>query len=627
MIRWSIAIALGLAVAWLAYARSATPGQRGRVLLLALMRAAAVTLVTALLLAAPSAPPRPAMPLVALDASSSWRRAGGDDSTVVRSLHTAWQTALSSAGATTGEIVLVGDSLRDASREVLGTIVPADAASRIRGAIDRASALGRPLLLLTDGEVDDADALSDAPPGSRVVVPARTARADVALSDLTVPSSASAGDTLQIAALLASGGAGSAEGMLQLTLDGAPAGRVNVPTLAAYATTRLTLPLLLPRGARTAVLQASLQVTGDVEPRNDTLRAVIEIGDRPPAVFVSTAPDLDVREVLVVLRGALALPTKAYLRLAPGVWREEGSLAPIREEDVRARASAAGMLIVHGDTSWAPRAGSTRAARALWSPASPTALARAGETTRAEEWYATGAPVSPLSSALSGLPFDSLPPLTLAGFPRGAITVLEAKLGKRGDAVPAIVAREDGGMRTLVVSGSGYAGWSLRGGRSAEAFTALWGTIFDWLAVGRGDQRAARPIASWMRAGEPIRWRRGGADSLVAAVVTLRRSSADATAPQSDTVRIRFAPGNVEASTAALPAGIYDVRTVGGASVLVVNASREWVPRAPTVRDGLLSSGALSTDAPRVSDSWWPFVAALLLLCTEWVVRRIVGLR
>ena len=216
--------------------------------------------------------------------------------------------------------------------------------------------------------------------------------------------------------------------------------------------------------------------------------------------------------------------------------------------------------------------------------------------------------------------------------PRGAITVLAAKLGKQGVAVPAIAAREDAGMRTLVISGSGYAGWALRGGRSAEAFSALWGTIFDWLAVGRGDQRAARPVASWMRTGDAARWRRGGSDSLVVAVLTRRSGpvAAGATsAPEAagDTVRIRFGTGVVEATSIAPAPGVYDVRTTGGNSVLVVNASREWVPRAATMREGPLSRGALSTDARRLSDYWWPFVAALILLCSEWIVRRLVGLR
>ncbi len=637
MTRWSIAVALALLVAWLAYARAATPGQRLRVLLLATFRFVAVLLVAALALGAPSAPPRPAPPVIAVDASASWRRAGGDDSLTVDSLHARWQSAMNGLAGTDDDVMLVGDSLRSIARGTLSDLVPSDAASRVRPAIDRAAALGRPLVLITDGEVDDVESLADAPLGSSVRVVPRPPRLDLALADLTVPSAATAGDTLQIAALLASGVVTTTEGRLQLLLDGVVAASVPVPALPPFSSSRITMPLPLPRGARTAILKATLDVAGDVEPRNDTLSAAIEIGDRPLAVFVSTAPDLDVRELLVVLRGALSLPTRAYLRLAPGVWREEGSLAPIREDEVRARAAAAGMLIVHGDTSWAPKVEGVRGrgARALWTPAPPTALARAGELTRAAEWYASSAPPSPLSTALSGLPWDSLPPLTLAGLPRGGVTVLAAKLGKRGEAVPAIVARDDAGMRTLVISGSGYAGWALRGGRSAEAFTALWGSIFDWLAVGRGDQRAARPSTAWMRAGDPVLWRRGGSDSVVAVVVTRRAAaagslaatSAATSAPSGDTIRVRFGASSVESSSASLAAGIYDVRSAGGTAVLVVNASREWIPRAPTAPDGPLSRGSLSSDAPRLADHWWPFLAALLLLSTEWIARRLVGLR
>jgi hypothetical protein len=45
------------------------------------------------------------------------------------------------------------------------------------------------------------------------------------------------------------------------------------------------------------------------------------------------------------------------------------------------------------------------------------------------------------------------------------------------------------------------------------------------------------------------------------------------------------------------------------------------------VRDGVLSRGALSSDAPRLADAGWPFVLALLVLCGEWIGRRAVGYR
>jgi len=623
VIRWTIALALGLAVAWLAYGKTGR-GERSRALLLGLLRGAAVAIVAALLLGAPSAPARPAPPLIALDASASWRRGMGDDSAAVQALRKA---AVAAAGGS-DELVFVGDSLREASADDLARAMPNDGSSRIRPAVDRAAALGRPLTLITDGEVDDAEAMAEAPAGSSVRVLPRTAKRDAAIAELSVASSATAGDTLQVAMLVVAGAAGSVDGRVSVVLDTTVVGSAAVVSLAAYSSTRVTLPLVVPRGTRLSVVRGILQVAGDVEPRNDTLATVVEIADRTPAVFVSTAPDLDVREALVVLRGALQVPTRAYLRVAPNVWREEGTLAPISEADVRARATSAGMLVLHGDTSWAgtPRTG-LRGARALWAPAPATALARAGELSRAAEWYATGAPASPLAGSLAGLPWDTLPPLTLAGPARGQFTVLEAKLGKSGEAVAAIAGRDDAGARTLIVSGSGYAGWALRAGRSAEAFTALWGAIFDWLAAGRGDARAARPALPAVRAGEPVRWRRGGPDSIVAVVLKARAASDALAAGRADSLRLRFVGASFETVGPALAAGVYDVQTSGGPSLLVVNASREWVPRAPTLRDGGTTRNALFSDAPRLVDSWWPFVLALLLLCGEWIGRRMTGLR
>lgn len=620
VIRWILALALGLAVAWLAYGRAGA-SQRVGAFALATLRAAAVTLIAAMVFGASSSPPKPLAPLVAIDVSASWLRAAGDDSAAVRTL----RALASDAASRSDQLVFVGDSLRDVTTRDIALLRPIDNASHTRVAVDRAAALGRALVLITDGELDDADALADAPQGSRVRIPIRVAKRDAAVAELALPNSATAGDTIQVSTLVVAGGAGATDGQLQLLLDGVRVGAGVVAALAPYASTRVTIPFMVPRGARISLVQAVLHIAEDVETRNDTLSASLEIGDKPPAVFISTAPDLDVREALTVLRGALQLPTRAYLRLAPGVWREEGSLAPIREEDVRARAVAAGMLILHGDTNWVPRT-IARGARALWTPAPPTALARAGEVARTPEWYASSAPASPLIGALGSLPFDSLPPLTIAGPARGDFTVLTAKLGKTGEAVPAIAGRETAGARTLIVSGSGYAGWALRGGRSGEAFTALWGAIFDWLSAGRGDLRAARPASSSVRAGEPIRWRRGGADSIVTAILTRRMHGATAPA-RPDTITLRFASASFETSAAPMTAGVYDVRTIGGASVLVVNASREWVARAPVVRDGALSRGAFSSDAPRLSDTWWPFGLALLLLCAEWVGRRFAGLR
>ena len=622
VIRWILALALGIAAAWLAYGRVGALA-RSRATLLGALRALAVTIVAAILFGAPSAPPRPAAPLVAIDVSASSRRAVGDENSVVN----AWRERLAEAAKRDAPgadaFVIVGDSIRDIRASDMAALRSDDQGSRVRAAVDRAASLGRPLVLLTDGEVDDAESLAEAPAGSIVRVLANTPRTDGAIADMAVPSNATAGDTISVAATVTAGALATPDAQWRVAVEGLAPVVLPVPALAALTSTRVTTTITLPRGARSAMVRAVLLVPGDAEPRNDTLSSTIDIGDRPSAVFVSTAPDLDVREALVVLRGALNVPTRAFLRLAPGVWRVEGSLAPISEDDVKTQAGAAGMLIVHGDTAWRPRAAirSATGARALWIPAPPTAIARAGEVARTPEWYASGVPASPLASALAGLPLDSLPPLTLAGPAKGSMPLLTVQLGKRGEAVPAIAARTENGVRTIVVSGSGYAGWALRGGRSAEAFGALWGAIFDWLAAGRGDVRAARPMAALLRAGDAVAWRRGGADSIVS--VQLRRRGDTGV----DSLTLRFAGASFETTSPALAAGVYDVQAEGGPSVLVVNASREWVPRAPTVRDGVLSRGALSSDAPRLADAGWPFVLALLLLCGEWIGRRAAGYR
>lgn len=628
MIRWFIAIALGLLAAWLAYGRgtgASRDTRSARTWLLAALRAAAVTVVAALLFGAPIGQAAPRAPLLAVDASASWRRAVGDESTFVQNWRRQIGDSVPSGGAE-GDLVLVGDSLRESTTGDIAKLLPVDGLSRVRPAVDRAASLGRSLVLITDGEVDDAESLAEAPPGSRVIRLITEPRRDVGVADLSVPVSATGGDTVTAAVTLTAGGVATADGVLHLRVDGTDVARAPIPALAPFASTRLTMPFVAARGDRTALVEAIAEMASDVETRNDTLAVTMDVGDKPSAVFISTAPDIDVREVLTVLRGALDVPTRSYLRVAPNLWRVEGSLTPISEAEVRARAATAGMLIVHGDTAWRPSVGAApSAARALWVPAPPTQIARAGELTRTAEWYAAAAPASPLMAALSALPFDSLPPVTLAGPARGNDTVLTMRLGKRGEAQPAIATREGEGTRTVVISGSGYAGWSLRGGRSREAFTALWGAIFDWVSAGRGDVRAARPVAGVLRAGEPITWRRGGADSIVVVRISSRGSSANSSAT-GDSLTLRFGT-RYETTSSALAAGVYDVQAAGGASVLVVNASREWVPRAPAVNTGPLARGTSGSDTPRLADAGWPFVLALLLLCAEWIARRSSGQR
>ena len=174
VIRWLLALLIGVVVAWLAYGRAGS-NRNARTAFLAALRGLAIVVVAALLLGAPAGQTRQASALVAFDASASWFRAA-TDSGVVRD---ALRAALKEADA--DSVMLAGDSLRLMTSSNALQAPVADAHSSLRPAIDRAAALSRPLILLTDGEIDDPSIQSDLPAGSRLIVPARTANKDAAV--------------------------------------------------------------------------------------------------------------------------------------------------------------------------------------------------------------------------------------------------------------------------------------------------------------------------------------------------------------------------------------------------------------------------------------------------------------
>lgn len=608
MTAWLLALAIAGVLAALAYVPP--PRAHLAVAALALLRVAAVTLLAALALDAPRGSAQAAPPLVALDASTSWTR-GGDSA--------AFRAASDSARRlTTDTLWLFGDSLRARARGGVASVDEVrDARSRVGALADRAAAAGRPLLLVTDGEIDEAEALARAPRGSRAIVLAPTRGADASVVGLTLPPSGSARDTVIAEVLVGADARGSDVGAVRVLLDERVAVEAPLAALAPYAEQVVRLPVPLAGRAGAVVARAVVAVAGDREPRNDTAAVSLEVSDVPAVVFVSAAPDYDARAALGVVRGALGLPVRAFYRVAPSVWRREESMAPVDELVVRAAARDAGLLVLHGDTAvFGPPRALGRGALALAAPP------RSSGEEEGAEWYATGAPPSPLAPALSAVVWDSLPPLDLgAGAPRGDWVGLEARLGRQGAARAAVTGVE-GPRRVAVVGVGGLWRWQFRGGVATAAFSALWGGILDWLAAGRGDRRAALPEGGVVRAGEPVVWRRGGTDSVASLVLARRGATA---APES--LAVRFAAGERTASTPGLAAGVYDVRGPGGTSVLAVSPARELLPRRAALRAGPLGGGATSDRAPRLREAWWAYVLPLLLLCGEWLSRRRLGLR
>jgi hypothetical protein len=556
-------------------------------------------LVIALVLDAPLAPARPIPASVFVDASLSMdREAAGLASA-------AWDSARS---VRADSIWVFGDTLRPSD----GPSGATDASSRVRAVVERTMASGRPAVLITDGEIQDSSSLDGLASGSRVIVLSRPPKRDAAIVSLDAPRAAVEGDSIAIRLTMSAGAEGASAGTLTLVLDNQLLGRWPFEAMSAWAERQLELRVhtgpSTPQGV--ALLRAIAKSDGDAEVRNDTLAATIEISRAASAVFVSTSPDQDARFAIAVLRGTLALPTRGFLRIAPGMWRVEGSLTPTTEAAVRQAVREAPVVILHGDTAiFGPPRSATVGPLALIAPPD-------GED---GEWYAAATPASPLSGALAAIPLDSLPPVNAGVAAAGEWVGLEARRGR--EAVRrALITGQDAPRRVVIVTGSGFWRWRFRGGASADAYAALWGGIFDWLAAERADRRGAVPEENALRAGQPVRWRRGSSTDSVVRVVVQRQRAARA-----DTLTLRFA-ANV-AETQPMAPGIYEVVVPGGRTLLAINASSELLPTRPRLSSGRIGRRTMTNDGQRARNAGWMFALVVVLLCAEWILRRRLGLR
>ena len=600
---WLLALIAGLIVALVQYGwRDLRAGWA--VLPSALLRVGAVTLVVALLLDAPAARAKAVSTWAALDASMSMARG---DSTV-------WRAARDTIRRAAAESVFV---FGDSARRDDAAAMPRDLSSFLRPVVERALGAGHPVTVVTDGELDDPDAARSLPAGSRVVVIQHPARRDLAVAAIDVPRAVVSGDTIEARVGVIAGSGGARAGTLTLTLEGRTVATSPVDSLPAFGERTIALKTKLEGAAGSSLLRAIVASPDDAERRNDTLVAAIDLSRAASAVFVSTSPDFDARYALAVLRGALGIPTRGFFRVAPGEWRVEGALTPIPEADVRQALRDAPVAIIHGDTG------------AFGPPRSVTLgpLALIVTSSTEGEWYPSAAPASPLAPALSGLVWDSLPPVAVATTsPKGAWEGVVSRRGRGEERKPILVGTDEP-RRVAVVAASGLWRWRFRGGVASDAFTALWGSVFDWLAAERADRRAAVPDERLLRAGDPVRWRRGSANDSVVTVALRARSGSDT--KRVDSLTLRFPPGTSIVETRPLPPGIYEATVRGGTggSLLAVNPSREWLPRAPRLPSGVVR-GMVSADAtPRLRGAGWAYTLAIVMLCAEWILRRRRGMR
>ena len=592
---WGLSLGAGLVVSWVAYPSG--PASRWRPLLAAL-RTLAVIVAAALLLDLPIGVARPPAPLVALDASASWSRGGTTE---------AWRAALDTvrlAGAG-GAVLLFGDSARNATIP----LQPTDLASSVAPVLRRAAAAGTRVVIVTDGGIDDADALQQAPAGSRAVVVPAPAAVDRAVADITAASEGRVGDTITVQARIVADAAMAAPVTLRWLLDDAAIAESTVPALAAGGEAMVERRIVIPAGDSIAVLRAALPAGSDVQSRNDTLAVAFRRGARQRIVIVSTAPDADVRNVAMALRSNVALPTDVYFRIAPGRWVRDNTFAATDESAVRAAARGATLAVLHGDTTamGAPSSLGTRALLLLSPPDGD-----------AQELIVRPAPSSPLQAALAGIVVESLPPLLAMVPARGGVVALSAAPATSTTGAMPIVVAVDGDVRRVVVTAAGYNRWRARGGVSEAAFQAFVGAATDWLLGARGKAAVAALTPGIVRAGAPLRWRPGMQPS---SIVVLTRDGDRRVRRDS----IAFT-GRTDADMPPLEQGVWRGTVDGTPIVIPVSVSGEFIPRPVRVRSGALGGAALPVRRGARGVGWL-YLATVLLLAAEWLLRRRAGLR
>jgi hypothetical protein len=543
----------------------------------------------------------PLRPLVLLDASLSMGAVGGR-----------WTEAKDSAQQW-GEVRYFGDE------RPAGDTTPTRGRSLLAPALLAASASDRPLIVASDGEIEDA---REVPPDLLARSSIRTFRGDpkpdLAITRATGPARVSAGDSisLEIEVLPVAGHAADSVTLEVLSGTSRLGSRTMRLRGGAGGRTRISVPSAsLASGDH--LLRVTLARANDAEPRTDTRLHLVTVASTPGVVFLAAPGDWDSRFLFRTLREVAQLPVRGYVRLDGTRWRSMTDLRPVSGEAVRRAARQADLLILKGAA--VKLAGETKA-RGIWSWPS----GEGGEALVPGDWYLSAADASPLAGAFLGQPVDSFPPAiqltAMEPSPRDWVA-LYAQLGRRGPRRPAVLGRQDGRVRRVTVATEGLWRWPFRGGASEQSYRAWVAATTSWLLGGTDPASdVARPVQPVVANGRPFVFEWSGSGSPVPQTVVWSAAAGE----QIDTLEF---DGDGRA-TVWLPPGEYRYRLGGGGAgtVAVEQYSDELIPRAVslTAHEGRVTR---STGRTTARDWLWLFGICVLALSGEWLARRRLGLR
>jgi hypothetical protein len=592
-----LAVVLAIALAALTYFRLERLDRRaiGPFALRALAGSA-----LALLLVNPGCAARPAArpPLVLLDGSLSMAQRPE-----------AWRAARARADSL-GEVRLFGDDGSDDS-------LPSRGRSRLGPALRAAAALDRPIVVVTDGELEDvAEIPADLLQRPAIELRPRDSVPDVALVTVEAPSRLTVGDSLRLDVTVRAAGTGRDSVLVEALFD--DAGRTRLARRAVRlregegrATLRASTRGLVP-GEHVLVIR--LVDAADGEKRTDERLAHLVLVETPGIVLVADPGDWDARFLFRTVRDVAQLPLRGYIRLGDR-WRSMADLTEVGGDAVQRAVRGADLVIAKGSAA-------TLAAR---SPARGLWLWPSGATgpVEAADWYLAPTPSSPLAGAFAGLPVDSFAPaiqLTAQDVPAGAWVALTGRMGRRGAQRPAWFGFETGRRRRVVTAADGMWRWSFRGGSSEQAYRGLVAATVSWLLAAADSSTApVRLVRAVAQQGRPLVFEWTGAGTPQALPVSWSGSAAGSDSLRFDgagRAELRLGPGTYRYRLAGTHEGVAAVETY----------SDEWLPRAATVM-AQAGAPALGRERRSARDRPWLLGLAVLALCGEWLARRRLGLR
>ena len=540
----------------------------------------------------------PGRPVVLLDASLSLAADSGR-----------WKEARDSA-ARWGEIRLFGDERNSTDT------TPSRGRSRLTAALEAAAASARPVVVVSDGEIEDiSDIPTDLLARTSVRLFPRRPGMDLALSNVIAPLRVTAGDSVPLEiSVRAFGDTVPPRVRLQVRLgDRVLAERDVVPVRGGETISRVVLPSSALRPEANLV---SIALTGvqDAESRDNARLVQVTVTPTPGIVLLGDPADWDSRFLYRTLLDVAQLPVRGYLQMEPGRWRNYADLSPVATDQVRRAAHAADLLIVKGDQDEAR--GSNARGILHWPSGDASALSG--------DWYLSATPLSPVAGAFVGLPVDSFPPATqLSSIPTDSADwiALTAQNGRRGAERPVVAGRETRTRREMTIAVDGLWRWAFRGGSSEQAYRSFVAGSVSWLLGGADSATGrARPVRSVVANGRPVVFEWLGVNRPTPMEIVWSGDGSE----RRDTLRFDGA-GKAESW---LPVGSYQYRLEGGGAgtVAVEEYSDEWLPR-PVVLENREAATLAASGSTRARGWVWLFGLAVLGLGVEWLGRRRLGLR